>query len=81
MLPVSLDCVFLIAPSVFSSVYFSFNICLCNTGINTYCVVFLFCLSTSCVYYMLPVSLDCVFLIVLFEFSNVYIISISQYTE
>ena len=61
MLPVSLDCVFLIAPSVFSSVYFSFNICLCNPGINTYCVVFLFCLSTSCVHYVASFPGLCIF--------------------
>ena len=36
---------------------------------NTYCVVFLFCVSSS----MLPVSLDCQFVIVPSIFFNVYL--------
>ena len=40
---------------------------------NTYCVVFLFCLSSSCVRYsMSPVSLDCPFFPSVF--SNVYLL-------
>ena len=45
-------------------------VCLHIMVSNTYCVVFLFCLSSSCVPYicMLPVSLDCPFLIVVSVF-------------
>jgi hypothetical protein len=44
----------------------SYVICVCLRIVvsNTYCVVFLFCLSSSCVPYpMLPVSIYCPFLI------------------
>jgi hypothetical protein len=58
MLPVSLDCPFLIAPSIFSNVYLF--VCL---------FVFVLCL----VYPMLPVSVDYPFLIALSVFSNVYL--------
>ena len=56
MLPISLDCPFLIAPSVFSNVYL---FCL---------LVFVLCL----VYPMLPVSLDCPFLVAPSVLPNVY---------
>ena len=46
------------------------SFCLRNVVSNTYCVVFLLCLSSSCVPYV-PVSLDCPFLIVPSVFSNV----------
>ena len=67
MLPVSLDCPFLIAPSVFSSTYLSCVLCTlccqflwivlfyCPFGILQH--LFVMCL----VYPMLPVSLDCPF--------------------
>ena len=62
MLPVSVDCPFLVAPSVFSSV-------------SVYCVVFfvLFVFVLFLVYPMLPVVLDCPFLIAPSVFSNVYL--------
>jgi hypothetical protein len=79
MLPVSLYCPFLIAPSVFSNVYLSCVLC-------TLCCHFLwivhfwlplrYSLTFICpcfVYPMLPVSLDCPFLIAPLVFSNVYL--------
>ena len=57
MLLVSLDCPFLIAPSVFSNVYSCFQ-----------CLWIVLCR----VYPMLPVYLDCSFLITPSVFSNVY---------
>jgi hypothetical protein len=79
MLPVSLYCPFLIAPSVFSNVYLSCVLC-------TLCCHFLwivhfwlplrYSLTFICpcfVYPMLPVSLYCPFLIVPSVFSNVYL--------
>ena len=55
----------------------SYVICVCLRIVvsNTYCVVFLFCLSSSCVPYpMLPVSIYCPFLIAPSVFSNVYLL-------
>ena len=79
MLPVSLDCPFLIVPSVFSNFYFHPVYCMPNVS----CVFglsildcsfgFLSRLYASCVLFpMLPVSLDCPFLIVPSVFSNFY---------
>ena len=67
MLPVSLDCPFLIAPSVFSNVYLSCVLCVqcCQ------CLWIVFVLCLVCL--MLPVSLDCPFLIAPSVFSNVYL--------
>ena len=55
----------------FQSSYFMYVISAClRIGVsNTYCVVFLFCLSSSC---MLPVSLDCSFLIAPWVFPYVH---------
>jgi hypothetical protein len=87
MLPVSLDCPFLICPSVFSNVYlFSFVLCrvcpmlpvsldcpflICPSGFSN---VYLFIFVLCLVYPMLPVSLDCPFLICPSVFSNVYLL-------
>jgi len=51
--------------------YLHYLFCLRIVVSNTYCVVFLFCLSSS--YPMLPVSLDCPFLIA-FRCSFMYIV-------
>jgi hypothetical protein len=79
MLPDSLDCIFLIAPLVFSNVYLFCVLC-------TLCCQFLWIVYFDCpigilwrlfvlclVYPMLPVSLDCIFLIATLVFSNVYL--------
>jgi hypothetical protein len=63
ILPVSLDCPFLIAPSIFSNVYLV---------IPSSSRVFVFVLCR--VYPMLPVSLDCPFVITPSVFSNVYLV-------
>jgi hypothetical protein len=74
LLPVSLDCSFWIAPSVFSNVYLSCVLC-------TLCCQFLWIVHfglplryslTFIMYPMLPVSLDCSFWIAPSVFSNVY---------
>jgi hypothetical protein len=61
MLPVFLDCPFLVAPSVFN--------------VSVFCVVFfaLFSFVLCLVSPMFPVSLDCSFLIAPSVFSNVYL--------
>jgi hypothetical protein len=79
MLPVSVDCIFLIAPLVFSDVYLSCVLC-------TLCCQFLWIvyfwlplwysltfIVLCLVYPMLPVSLDCPFLIAPLVFSDVYL--------
>ena len=74
MLPVSLDYLFLIAPSVFSNVYLSCVLC-------TLCCQFLWIifswLPLRLVYTMLPVSLDYLFLIAPSVFYNVNYLHIS----
>ena len=88
MLPVSLDCSFLIAPSVFSNVYLLPTVCLvsCVPNVTSIWIVhswlplrfsltfinYLECVLCL-VYPMLPVSLDCPFLISSSVFSNVYL--------
>jgi hypothetical protein len=77
MLPVSLDCPLLIAPSVFSNVYLScvsyvasfsgLSFVDCPFGILYH--LFVLCL----VYSMLSVSLDCPFVIAPLVFSNIYL--------
>ena len=64
--------IFPLIMSVSTYLYLFTFCCVCFhiVGANTYCVVFLFCLSLSCV--LLPVSLDCPFLIDPWGFSNVY---------
>ena len=62
MFPVSLDCLFLIAPSVFSNVYLPVSLdCLFLIAPSVFSNVYL------------PVSLDCPFLIAPSVFSNVYL--------
>ena len=89
MLPVSLDCPFLIAPSVFSNVYLfclpsSWVLCIqcCQyRGLSIldcpfgflYRLFVLFTFVLGLVYPMLPVSLDCPSLIAPSVFSNVYL--------
>ena len=79
VLPVSLDCPFLIAPSVFSNVYF--RPVSCVTGVASvwivhswfplrYFLTFIFVLCLVCP--LLPVSPDCPFLISPSGLSNVY---------
>ena len=76
MLSISLDCPFLIAPSVFSNVYLSVSLD-CPFGCLTFICQFLWIvqfwlpLRLSNVY--LSVSLDCAFLIAPLVFSNVYL--------
>jgi len=65
VLPVSIGCIFLIAPSVCSNVYFF--------------VLFVFVLCL--VYPMLPMSLGCPFLIAPSVFSKGYFISDGGYVE
>ena len=66
MLPVSMDCPFLIAPSVFSNVY-------CVSYVASFSGLSIFdCPSVFSNVY-LPVSLDCPFLIASSVFSNVYL--------
>ena len=50
-------------------------ICVCFRIVvsNTYCVVFLFCLSSSWVLLYVPVSLGCLFLIASSVFSKIYL--------
>jgi hypothetical protein len=74
VLPVVLDCPFLISPSVFSNVYF--RPVSCVPGANSvsglplrYFLTFIFVLCL--VYPVLPVSLDCPFLISPSVLSNV----------
>ena len=69
MLSVSLDCSFLITPSVFSNVYLF--VCLRPVSFVQCLFVFVFVLCR--VYPMLSVSLDCSFLITPSVFSNVVI--------
>ena len=75
VLPVVLDCPFLIAPSVFSNVYFRPVSCVPGATIVSglplrYFLTFIFVLCL--VYLVLPVVLDCPFLIAPSVFSNVY---------
>jgi hypothetical protein len=59
-------------------------VCLSVVVSNTYCVVFLFCLSSfllRLVYPMLPVSLDCPFFIAPSVFSNVYLSKQNSQTQ
>jgi hypothetical protein len=74
MLAVSLDCPFLIAPSVFSNVYFMGYTYLGQWPLfNERSLVQYLCCGFLClVYPMLAVSLDCPFLIASSVFSNVY---------
>jgi hypothetical protein len=53
-----------------NDVLFTLVVFVCEVVFNTYCVVFLFCISSSCVYPLLPVSLDCPFWISLSIFFN-----------
>ena len=78
MLTVSLNCPFLIAPSVFSNVYLELPIIIsvgwyaCVSYPMRYCIslfIFVLCL----VYPMLPVVLKCSFLIATSVFANVYL--------
>ena len=77
MLPVSLDCPFLIAPSVFSNVYSRLVYPMLPVSLNC---PFLIAPSVFSNFYcrlvclMLPVSLDCPFLIAPAVFSNVYFV-------
>ena len=81
----SLDCSFLIAPSVFPNVYFRPVSCVPGvasvSGLSIldcpfgFLLTFIFVLCLVYVYFrpvLLPVSLDCPFLIVPSVFSNVY---------
>jgi hypothetical protein len=80
MLPVSLNCPYVITPSIFSSVYFCPVSCVPYVAIFSglsimdcplrYSLTFIFVLCL--VYPMLPVSLDCPHLITPSVFSNVY---------
>ena len=90
MLSLSLDCPFLIVPSVFSNVYLLPMVCpvLCISNVASVSVLFIFDwplrFSLTFVYYlryviclvypMFPVSLDCPFLIAPSVFSNVYLL-------
>jgi hypothetical protein len=82
LLPVSLDCPFLIAPSVFSNVYLPVSLecpflIVSSVFSNVYLPVSLECsfLIASSVFsnVYLPVSLECSFLIASSVFSNVYL--------
>ena len=79
MIPVSLDCLFLIAPWVFSNVIcpvscVPYVASVFGLSILDYPLGFLKRLFVLClVYPMLPVSLDCLFLIAPWVFSNVYL--------
>ena len=55
--------------------YLIYVICVCFRIVvsNTYCVVFLFCLSSSWVLLYVPVSLGCLFLIASAVFSKIYL--------
>ena len=83
VLPVVLDCPFLIAPSVFSNVYFRPVSCVPGATIVSglplrYFLTFIFVLCL--VYLVLPVVLDCPFLIAPSVFSNVYFRPVSCVT-
>jgi hypothetical protein len=79
MLPVSLDCIFLIAPLVFSNVYLSCVLCTlcCQFLWIVYCwlpLLYSLTFIVLClVYPMLSDSLDCIFLIASLVFSDVYL--------
>ena len=66
MLPVSLEYPFLIAPSVFPTVYLLISL--------VFCVVFFGFVCLRLVHQMLPVSIDCPLWICPVVFSNVYLL-------
>jgi hypothetical protein len=55
--------------------YFHCLCCFCIMMSNSYCVVFLCCLSSSCLPYVVSFSGFSIFFIALLVFSNVYLLS------